>query len=127
MSFTPSDLGGGKDMAGLNGVTLPFKCLLCDGEPLSLMRTKEKARSPILPLWLLGGGGGNEVGGVIVFPMKPHPTSANSGEREVLAEAVLPGPWVFKCESARLSAPLGSEYRLILRRSASVTLSAKWR
>lgn len=57
MSFTPSDLGGGKDMAGLNGVTLPFKCLLCDGEPLSLMRTKEKARSPILPLWLLGGGG----------------------------------------------------------------------
>lgn len=33
-------------MAGLNWVILPFKCLLCDGEPLSVMRTKEKARPP---------------------------------------------------------------------------------
>lgn len=51
LSLPPRELEGGKeDMADLNWVTLPFKCLLCDGEPLSVMRTKEKARPLILLL-----------------------------------------------------------------------------
>lgn len=57
---------GGEDKVGLTRVTLPSKCLLCNGEPHSLIRTKEKARSsppPILALWLLMGRGGVELRG----------------------------------------------------------------
>lgn len=47
----PQRVGGWEGGHGyLNWVTLPFKCLLCDGELLSVMRTKEKARPLILPL-----------------------------------------------------------------------------
>lgn len=51
----PQKSGGGKDMAGLNRVTLPSKCLLCDGEPLSLMRTKE-SQIPHPASVVIGGG-----------------------------------------------------------------------
>lgn len=37
-----------EDKVGLNRVTLPFKCLLCYGEPHSVI-TKEKARPPLYP------------------------------------------------------------------------------
>ena len=43
---TPPRAGVGReDKVGLTRVTLPSKCLLCNGEPHSLIRTKEKARS----------------------------------------------------------------------------------
>lgn len=94
----PHRAGGGReDMVGLYPVTLPFKCLLCDGEPLGVMRTKEEATPPILPLWLLGG----EVGGVIVSHEASFHLSKPFGGRRVVVEAALL-PWGFKCESARM-------------------------
>ena len=41
--------GGREDKVGLTRVTLASKCLLCNGEPHSLIRTKEKARSSPRP------------------------------------------------------------------------------
>lgn len=46
VSHLPAAGGGREGMAGPNLMTLPFKCLLCDREPLSVTRTKEKARPP---------------------------------------------------------------------------------
>lgn len=50
--------GGREGMAGPNLMTLPFKCLLCDREPLSVTRTKEKARPPtcLCGYWAVSGG-----------------------------------------------------------------------
>ena len=48
VTLPPQRAGGGReDKVGLNQVTFPSKCLLCNGEPQSVMRTKEKARPPL--------------------------------------------------------------------------------
>ena len=56
---------GREDKVGLTRVTLPSKCLLCNGEPHSLIRTKEKARSspPHPGSVVIDGEGGVELGG----------------------------------------------------------------
>lgn len=73
-------------MQGLNWVTLPFKCLLYDGEPLSVIRTKEKARPPscLCDYWW-----GGEVGSDCVsYEATPHFSKPFGGSGVVLEKGL---------------------------------------
>ena len=76
----PQRAGDGReDKVGLTQVTLPSKCLLCNGEPHSLIRTKAKARphSPSPGCVVIDGKGAVEVGGM---SSEATPASANPVE-----------------------------------------------